>query len=67
MKVAKTIYHGPYEGLAGAWADFDARIVAQGHTPAESLFETYLTDHTLNPDPDTYLTELTRPIVEQPL
>jgi effector-binding domain-containing protein len=60
--VARTIYHGPYEGLATAWQELDAWIVAQGRTPAPSLWETYVTDPATNPDPTTWLTELTRPL-----
>jgi effector-binding domain-containing protein len=32
--VARTVYHGGYEGLGAAWAEFDAWITAQGHTPS---------------------------------
>jgi effector-binding domain-containing protein len=60
--VARTIYHGPYEGLPSAWVEFDAWIVAQGRTPGPSLWETYLTDPASNPDPATWRTELTRPL-----
>jgi effector-binding domain-containing protein len=30
-KVARAVYHGPYEGLAAAWGEFDAWIAAEGH------------------------------------
>lgn len=63
VKAARTIYHGPYEGLGEAWSEFDTWIVSQGLTPAESLLETYLTDPFSNPDPSTYRTELTRPLL----
>ncbi len=63
VKAARTIYHGPYEGLGEAWSEFDTWIVSQGLTPAESLLETYLTDPFPNPDPSTYRTELTRPLL----
>jgi effector-binding domain-containing protein len=42
--VARTIYHGGYEGLAGAWPKLDAWIAEQGRTGAASLWETYLVD-----------------------
>ncbi len=35
--VARTVYRGPYESLGPAWEEFDAWIVAAGHTPAPDL------------------------------
>jgi effector-binding domain-containing protein len=61
--VARTIYHGPYEGLSSAWEQLGAWITAQRRTAGPSLWETYLTDPSSNPDPTTWLTELTRPLV----
>lgn len=60
---ARTVYHGGYEGLPGAWGEFEAWIKAQGRKSGESLWETYLTDPSANPDPSTWRTELTRPLV----
>ena len=61
--VARTIYHGGYEGLAGAWPQLDAWIKAQGRTPSPSLWEVYVTDPQANPDPGTWRTELNRPLI----
>ena len=41
MKVARTIYHGGYDGLGAAWGELDAWIAAHGHTPAVDLWECY--------------------------
>lgn len=60
--VARTVYHGGYEGLAAAWPRLDAWIVAQGRRPGPSLWEVYLTDPQANPDPATWQTELSRPL-----
>ncbi|MDB5172780.1 MAG: transcriptional regulator, effector-binding domain/component, partial [Phycisphaerales bacterium] len=60
--VARTVYRGPYEGLPAAWGEFMKWITAQGHTPAATLWETYLTDPSTNPDPNSWQTELTRPL-----
>ena len=62
--VARTVYHGSYEGLFGAWQEFEKWIAAQGRTAAPSLWETYLTDPAANPDPKTGRTELTRPLTK---
>ena len=64
MRVARTIFHGPYEGLPGAWADFDAWIAAEGHTPAPDVWESYVTNPDTHPDPATWRTELTRPVID---
>jgi effector-binding domain-containing protein len=60
--VARTVYHGPYEGLGPAWSEFDGWITAQGHTPGQDLWECYVTGPDSNPDPATWRTELNRPL-----
>jgi effector-binding domain-containing protein len=62
-RVARTVYHGPYEGLGAAWGEFDAWIAAQGYTPGPDLWECYLTGPELNPDPATWRTQLNRPLM----
>jgi effector-binding domain-containing protein len=62
-KVARTIYHGPYEGLGAAWGEFVDWIEANGHTPAPDLWECYLTGPEMDPDPETWQTQLNRPLV----
>jgi effector-binding domain-containing protein len=61
-KVARTIFHGNYEGLGAAWGEFDAWIAAQGHTPGADLWECYVAGPESNPDPATWRTELNRPL-----
>lgn len=62
-KVARTVYRGPYEGLGEAWAEFDAWIESQGHTPAPDLWEIYVSGPETSPDPATWRTELNRPLI----
>jgi effector-binding domain-containing protein len=62
-KVARTVYHGPYEGLTSAWGEFDAWIVAAGHTRAPDLWEYYVAGPESSPDPATWRTELNRPLI----
>jgi effector-binding domain-containing protein len=65
MKVAQTIYHGPYEGLAAAWGEFHAWIAANGHKPATDLWECYLREpESDSVDPSTWRTELNRPLLD---
>jgi effector-binding domain-containing protein len=60
--VARTVYHGGYEGLGAAWQELDAWVASQGKKPGPSLWEVYLTDPHANPDPATWRTELNRPL-----
>ena len=63
MKVARTVYHGPYEGLGAAWGEFDAWIVANALTPAGDLWECYAAGPESSPDPAAWRTELYRPLI----
>jgi effector-binding domain-containing protein len=60
--VARTVYHGPYEGLGDAWGEFVAWIAAEGHTPAPDLWECYTAGPESDPDPANWRTELIRPL-----
>ncbi len=60
--VARTIYHGPYEGLGQAWSEFEAWIAADGHTSAPNLWECYVAGPESGPDPANWRTELNRPL-----
>lgn len=62
--VVRATYHGPYEGLGAAWGELDAWVQAEGHVPAEHLWESYLTGPESSRDPDAWRTELNRPLVE---
>ena len=61
--VARTVYHGPYEGLGRAWGEFDAWIAAEGLTPAPDLWECYVSGPESGPDPAAWRTELNRPLI----
>jgi len=62
IKVARTVYHGGYEGLGAAWGELGEWIAAKGLTPAEDLFECYRAGPESGPDPAKWSTELTRPL-----
>lgn len=63
MRAARTVYHGPYEGLADAWGRFLSWITTNGHTPAPDLYECYLAGPESSPDPAHWRTELTKPLI----
>ena len=57
MTVARTIYAGPYGGLGRAWQEFSEWIAANGHTPAEDMWECYVSS-----PPGKPRTQLNRPL-----
>ena len=61
-KVARTVYHGPYEGLGDAWGEFSDWVEAQNLEPAEDLWECYTSGPESSPDPTQWRTELNRPL-----
>lgn len=62
--VARTIYHGPYEGMAEAWGEFMAWVETNGHKPAPDLWEIYVAGPESSPDPLQWRTELNRPLLD---
>lgn len=64
LKVVRTIYYGPYEGLGEAWHEFDGWVETNGYKTAADLYECYLVGPEASPDPTEWRTELSRPLVE---
>jgi len=62
MKVARTVYTGPYEGLPAAWGEFLNWVEANGHTPTQDLWECYVTGPHSSADPTTWRTEFNQPL-----
>jgi effector-binding domain-containing protein len=62
VSVARTTYSGPYEGLPGAWDEFNAWIKANGLSQAEDLWELYSVGPQSSPDSVDWRTELNRPL-----
>ena len=62
MRVARTVFHGPYEHLGEAWGEFMSWINANGHQPAEDLWECYLVGPESGLDSSQWRTELNRPL-----
>lgn len=63
-KVARTVYHGSYEGLPAAWGAFDAWMNEQQLAGAPDLWESYVVGPDSTADPDDWRTELNRPLAE---
>jgi len=62
-KVARTVYHGGYEGLGAAWGEFEAWIAAQGLATGPDFWECYVVGPESGPDPAEWRTQLNRPLI----
>ena len=66
-RVARTIYHGPYEGLFSAWDEFrkrlerDSLVEKSVLSPIKTLWERYLVGPETTNDPSQWRTELNLP------
>jgi effector-binding domain-containing protein len=63
IKVAQTIYQGPYERLGAAWAEFNDWIAVSGHRPGPDFYETYPVGPESSADSADWRTELRRPLL----
>ena len=57
-KVVRSVYQGPYEGLAQAWPEVQSWVRAQKHGEMGPFWECYLTNPAEVTDPKNYRTEL---------
>lgn len=64
MKVARTTYHGPYEGLPDAWGEFHQWIEGEDLPWRPDIVERYIVTPDGEPDPTKWRTELVRPLVD---
>lgn len=62
-RVARTSYHGPYEGLGAAWKEFKEWVTAQGHKQAPDLWESYERGPEAGPDSSTWSTQFNQPLI----
>jgi effector-binding domain-containing protein len=61
--VARTVYHGAYEGLGAAWIEFSSWIGANGHATMPDLWECYVAGPESGADPAHWRTELNKRLV----
>jgi effector-binding domain-containing protein len=64
MRVAKTVYHGSYEGLPDGWMEFEAWITKNGHKIGLDLVEVYRVGPEAGNDSSKWQTELSRQLAE---
>lgn len=63
IRVARTVYHGGYEGLGAAWGELMSWIKNNGHQSAKDLWEVYSVGPESGSDSTKYRTELNRPLL----
>lgn len=63
VRVARTVYCGPYEGLGEAWGEFEAWIKGAGHATAPNLWEVYAKGPESTDNPAEFRTELSWPLI----
>lgn len=66
MRVARTVYTGPYDGLSEGWKNLRQWVRDQGLAEDGRFWENYLTDPDEEPDPSKWRTELNWVIEERP-
>lgn len=63
-KVARTVYHGGYEGLPGAWDSFQKWMKSNELKQDEGLWEHYFVGPQSTTNESEYQTELNRPLLD---
>ncbi len=58
VKVVRSVYQGPYEGLAQAWPALQKWVREKGHGESGNFWESYLNNPDEVKDPSEYRTEL---------
>lgn len=63
-KVARTVYHGGYEGLPEAWNSFQKWMKSNDLKQDEGLWELYFVGPQTTAEESEYQTELNRPLLD---
>ena len=63
MKMVRTIYHGPYEGLGNGWGEFMAEVEKMGLRVSPEIWEVYRVGPESEPDSARWQTELSRAVL----
>ncbi len=65
MTVARTVYHGHYNGLPAAWGELEAWMKAEGKPGGGEFWERYTVSPNDDPNPENWRTELNWPLAWQ--
>ncbi len=61
-RAVRALHVGPYETMATTYIGLQAWMAEQGFHPADGMWESYLSDPRIEPDPATWRTEIVWPI-----
>ena len=61
-RAVTTVHVGPYDTLHETYAQMREWMAAQGLTPADHMWEVYLTDPSTEPDPASWCTRIFQPV-----
>ena len=61
-RVARAVHVGPYETMEKIYQDLQSWMAEQGLQPAVGMWECYLSDRQVEPDPAMWRTEIVWPI-----
>jgi len=61
-RAVRAMHIGPYDALEQTCADLQAWMAEQGLTPADAMWECYLSDPVTEPDPGTWRTLIVWPV-----
>lgn len=64
MRVARSVYRGPMEGLGSAWGELRNWVAANGHVGKPLMWESYVVGPDREPDPSKWQTQLNWPLEE---
>lgn len=65
-RAAHTVHVGSYDGLAATYEALLAWLAETGESPMEQMWESYLSDPEVEPDPSTWRTEIYWPLHPRP-
>ena len=61
-RAATTIHVGPYDSMDKTYAAMHTWMAGRGLTPADHMWEVYLSDPSTEPDPSTWRTQIVWPV-----
>ena len=62
MALARTVFHGNYSGLPGAWGELERWMQSEGHPGGTEFWERYTVNPYSEPTPENWRTELNWPL-----
>ena len=64
-RIARTVYHGDYQGVFGAWSELRDWMKHEGHSGRGDIWEIYAAGPESSPDPSQWRTQLCVPLASR--